>query len=136
MRSKYTYSIIINLEEICEITASRAYQIHWLIGHLSTGNTFLDFVAPIFEHNFVVVKFPYEEDGKDDVYFTNQFKKVEGEWVIVEYGGVRCKFCEDPFCNRVYYKVALEELLGEVTIMDWKPSEKRYAIYKRFTAIK
>ena len=38
--------------------------------------------------------------------------------------------------NNWYYMDALEGLLGEVALIDWKQNEKRYAMYKKFTVIK
>lgn len=48
---------------ISDITSSRAYQINWSYSQLYTGNHFLAFVAPYFEHDFEVVRFPDEVDN-------------------------------------------------------------------------
>ena len=66
MRTPYLYGIVRNLEEVCELTNSKAYQIDWAISHVATGNSFLSFAAPYFEHVFEVVKFEEEEDDMED----------------------------------------------------------------------
>ena len=48
-----------------------------------------------------MVYFPDEEDSKVDKYFTDQFRKEKGEWMIVEYGGEKCEFCDELECERV-----------------------------------
>ena len=66
MKCKYVYSILISVEDICEVTSWRAYQVNWSIDHLVTGDTFFGFIASRFEHKFTVCKFENEEDRKDD----------------------------------------------------------------------
>ena len=47
-------------------------------------------------------------------------RKTKGEWVIFEYMGYKCDFCEGNFCDRVYYKSVLDRMLAEVAMMDCK----------------
>ena len=136
MRCQYLYGIISNLEDICEVTASRAYQINWSFSHLYTGNTFLSFVAPYFEHDFVVVKFPDECDSNEDEEFSKQFKKVDDNWTMVEYIGEECEFCEGHTCDRVQYRMELDNHLNEVALLEMMPDQKRFQMYRRFTFIK
>ena len=123
-------------EDICEVTSSRAYQIEWLIEHLYTGNSFLELVAPHFEHDLTVVKFQNEVDCNNDEEFTKQFGRSDGEWLIVEYRDVRCEFCETHKCDRVHYRFELEELFEEVSLLDKMNNEKRYSMYCRYTSVK
>ena len=134
--SKYIYGIISKLEDICDVTHSRAYQINWSVGHLSTGHSDLAFIAPVFEHDFNVLKFPNEEDDYDDEYFTNQFRKVDGSWMIVEYTGPQCEFCEGHTCDRLKYKDELGALLVEASSMGGRNHNKRFMMYGRFTFLK
>ena len=69
MRTPYLYGIVRNLDEVCELTNCKAYQMDWAIDHVSTGNSFLAFAAPYFEHVFEVVKFEDEEDHMEDSEF-------------------------------------------------------------------
>lgn len=67
MRCEYVYDIISNLEEVCSIAHSMAYHINWSTGYLSTSNSFILFIAPVFfEHDFKLVKFTDKEDNYDD----------------------------------------------------------------------
>ena len=65
MRTPFLYGIVSNLEHVCDLTNSHAYQTEWAINHVDTGNSFLlCFAAPYFEHVFEVVRFKDEEDEK------------------------------------------------------------------------
>ena len=110
--------------------------INWAFQHLPIGDTFLSLIAPVFEHDFQVVYFSDEEDSKVDKYFTDQFSKEKGEWMIVEYGGKKCEFCDELECERVESKEILEGMLEEVAVMDGRTDEKRYRMYRRYTALK
>ena len=134
----YIYGIISNIEDVCPITGSNAYQINWNFEHLSIGNTFLEFVALYFEHDFVVVKFPDEADDHDDSEFTRQFKKDKenGEWTIIDYAGLMCEFCEHYTCDRVQYSNELQSMCEEVGVMGIPSNEKRYLMYRRFIDMK
>ena len=79
MREDWIYGIISNEEDQCPITGSVAYQINWAYDHLPYGNSFFNFVAPVWEHDFVVVKFQEDEDENDDIEITRQFKNHNGE---------------------------------------------------------
>ena len=136
MKSKYLYGIIRCEEDICEVTSSRAYQIDWSIEHLYTGNSFLELVAPHFEHDLTVVKFQNEVDCNTDEEFTKQFGKSDGEWLIVEYRDVRCEFCGTHKCDRVHYRFELDGLFEEVSLLDKMNNEKRYSMYRRYTSLK
>ena len=136
MRYQFLYGIISNLDDICEVTASRTYQINWSFSHLCTGNNFLSFVAPYFEHDFVVVKFPDECDSYKDEEFSKQFKEVDDNWTMVEYSGEECEFCEGHTCDRVQYRMELDNHLNEVALLDIMPDQKRFQMYRRFTFIK
>ena len=54
----------------------------------------------------------------------------------VEYMGDKCEFCEGLFCDRVYYKNALDGILAEVAVMNCKLYQIRFTMYKRFTFMK
>ena len=133
MRGESIYGIISNAENLCPVTDSVAYQINWSIAHLPTGNSFFAFVAPVFEHVFTVVKYPDDnEDSDDDVEFTRQFKKQNGKWIIIEYGGLECEFCGCHICDRVQYRDELEGMIEYVNLLDMKPNQKRYQMYRKF----
>ena len=93
-------------------------------------------MAPYFEHDFEVVKFSDEIDDKEDEEFSKQFVKVGNKWMIVEYVGVVCEFCESHTCDRVQYRVELEEILNEVALLQIANDKKRYQMYRRFTFMK
>lgn len=97
-----------------------AYQIHWNIAHLSTGNNFLSFVTSYFKHNFIVVKFHNKADNHDDMEFMRQFKMDKGKWGIVEYGGLICEYCESYVCDCVQYREELDSIIKYVTLLDIK----------------
>ena len=40
MKFDYMHGILSILEDVCEVTSSRDYQVNWSIEHLVTGNTF------------------------------------------------------------------------------------------------
>lgn len=91
MRTSFIYGIVSNLEKVCELTNSKAYQIDWAISHVTTGNSFLSFAAPYFEHVFEVVKFEEEEDDMEDEEFTKLFQNVDGNWTAIQ--TYKCEFC-------------------------------------------
>ena len=118
------------------MTESKAYQINRAIGHLPTRNTFISLTAPVFEHDFEVIFFPEEEDNLEDKYFTNQFSKRDGQWMIVDYAGEICDFCRGRMGKRLEYNDELEGMLEVVVMMEGRSNEKRYTMYCRFTALK
>ena len=130
MRTPYLYGIVRNLEEVCELTNSKAYQIDWAISHVATGNSFLSFAAPYFEHVFEVVKFEEEEDDMEDDEFTKLFKKVDGIWTAIQ--TYQCEFCDSRSCDRALYKNELEDELSATRMLDKKMNEMRFRMYKRF----
>ena len=137
MRGESIYGIISNAENLCPVTDSVAYQINWSIAHLPTGNSFFAFVAPVFEHVFTVVKYPDDnEDSDDDVEFTRQFKKQNGKWIIIEYGGLECEFCGCHICDRAQYRDELETMFEEVDAMGVPSNQKRYMMYRQFIHVK
>ena len=66
---------------------------------MSKGNSFLVFLAPVLDHEFTVVKFLEDDWDEDNVEIIRQFRKHDGEYMIVEYGGYRCEFCEVHSCD-------------------------------------
>ena len=133
MRGESIYGIINNAENVCPVTGSVAYQINWSIAHLPTGNSFFAFVAPVFEHVFTVAKYPDDnEDSDDDVEFTRQFKKQNGKWIIIEYGGLECEFCGSHSCDRAQFRYELEVMIEYVNLLDMKPNQKRFQMYRKF----
>ena len=70
MKCKYVYGILSSIEDIFEVTSSRAYQVNWSIDHLVTGNNFLGCIDPKFEHELTLCKFENEEDVNDDEEFS------------------------------------------------------------------
>lgn len=85
MRCDYVFIVISNLEGICPITQLIAYHINWSIADIYIGNNFLTFVTPVYVHDFYVVIFTDEEDKHNAKYLSNQFTKVDGACMIVEY---------------------------------------------------
>ena len=90
--------------------------------HMNTCHTtpdFLQFIAPVWEHDLTVVKFPEDKDEKDNSDITKQFKKHNDEWVIVDYdGGNICEFCKTHHCDRAQYRDELEGMFKEVSEME------------------
>ena len=119
IRCDWIYGTISNEEDVCEVTGSVAYQINWSTAHLSTGNSFLSLVAPVWEHDFTVLKFPEDEHDEEDVELRRQFRKHNGEWMIVEYGGYSCEFCEAHSCDRAQYRDELETMFEDVSAMGY-----------------
>jgi len=136
IRCDWIYGIISNEEDVCEDTGSVAYQVNWCTAHLPTGNSFLSLVAPVWEHDFSVLKFPECEMDEEDVELRRQFKKHNGEWLIVEYGGYSCEYCEEHSCDRAQYRDELEVMFEEVSQMGVPPNQKRYMMYRQFIALK
>ena len=104
MRGEWLYGLISNEADYCEDTGCVAYQINWCTAHLNTHNSFLTLVAPVFEIDFTVMKWPEDEhDENDDVELRRLFGKLNGEWCIVEYNGYVCEFCDETMCDRAQY---------------------------------
>ena len=81
-----------------------AYQINWITAHLSTHNSFLSLVAPVWEHDFIVFKFLEDEhNDNDDAELSRIFSKSNGEWIVVKYRGYTCEFCDLKSCDRAQY---------------------------------
>lgn len=74
MRTSYIYRILSNIEDACKLTNSRAFQINFAYEHIDTGNSFLSFVTPYFEHVFEVVRFEGEEEDHKYEQSTKLFK--------------------------------------------------------------
>jgi len=61
---------------------------------------------------------------------------VDDNWTMVEYSGEECEFCEGHTCDRVQYRMELDNHLNEVSLLDIMPDQKRFQMYRRFTFIK
>ena len=134
---EYVYGIISNYLGMCKKTGSKCYKINWEFHHLPIGNTNLSLIAPVFEHDFTVVFFPEEVDSEENNYFTDQFKKKKGEWMIVKYGVEKCKFCDlEMKCEREESKEVLEGMLEEFAVMEGRTDDKQYRMYRCYTAFK
>ena len=116
MRTPYLYGIVKNLDEVCELTNCKAYQMDWAIGHVFTGNSFLAFAAPYFEHVFEVVKFQDEEDDMEDSEFSKLFEKIDGKWKAIE--TYKCEFCDGRSCDRALVQTELEDELVATRMLD------------------
>ena len=86
----------------------------------------------MFEHNFTVVIFPEDEEYNDDVELTRQFKKENSEWMISDYSGLECEFCESYICDRAQYRDDLDGVIEYVNLLDMKPNQTRYWMYRKF----
>ena len=133
MRSDWIYGIISNEEDICPITGSVAYQVNWAYAHLPYGNSCLAFVAPVWEHDLDVLKFPEDDNNEDDYELRRLFIKHNGEWCIVEYGGYSCEFCEAHSCDRAQYRDELDDMLEYVRLLEIQPHQKCFQMYSKFT---
>ena len=89
-------------------------------------------MAPIFEHNFTVVKFSEDEEDNDDVDLTRQLKKENVEWIIFNYGGLGCEFCESRSCERTQYRDKLDGMVKYVNLFDLKTNQKRYRMHRKY----
>ena len=137
MNSDWIYGVISNEEDRCEDTGAVAYQVNWATAHLSTHNSFLSLVAPVFEHDFTVLKFPEDEhDDNDDIELRRQFGKVNGEWIIVDYGGYICEFCDGTQCDRAQFGDDLDSFMGQVEQMSLPNNQARYKVYRQYTHMK
>ena len=135
LRTPYIYGILSNIEDACELTNSRAFQINFASDHINFGNNILATVAPYFEHTFEVVKFEEEEDDQEDSEFTKLFEKENGMWKIVECE--LCEFCETCSCDRALFRDELEIALTEEKMIEHKRSnENRFAMYRKFIWMK
>ena len=110
-KCRYVYGILSNCENICEVTSSRAFQIDWSIEHLRTGNSFLSFIAPKYEHEFMVMKFEDGIDRNDDKEFSRQLRKSGDVWLIAEYTEGKREFCDTRRFDKVQYKNELDVFL-------------------------
>ena len=130
MKTPYIYGVISNLEEICEYTTSRAYQIEWAYGHIDLGNSFMSLIAPYWEHVFKIVKFEDEDDDKEDNEFTKLFDKVDGKWIgLVPY---KCELCDSSKCDRALFNIELDGIIKDLKVVDKSNSEKRLTVYAKF----
>ena len=137
MRGDWVYGIISNEADYCEDTGCVAYQITWCTDHLHTHNSLLSLVAPVFEIDFTVIKWPEDEhDDNDDVEVRRLFGKVNSEWVIVDYGGYICEFCEKTMCDRAQYGDELDNMVEEVSAMSLPANQSRYSMYRQFTHLR
>ena len=87
MKSDYIYGVTRHVENSCDVTASRAYQVYWANNHSDTSEIFLALVAPVYEHDFEVLKFPDDEEDEKDEEMNKCVQKTDGEWSIVDYRG-------------------------------------------------
>ena len=137
MRYDWIYGIVSNEADYCEDTGCVAYQINWCTAHLNTHTSFLTLVAPVSEIDLKVLKWPDEEhDENDDVELTRMFRKVNGEWCIVEYDGNLCEFCEKTTCDRAQYEDELHTMVEEVSEMGLPANQSRFNMYRRFTNLR
>ena len=137
MRGDWIYGLISNEADYCEDTGCVAYQINWCTAHLHTHNSFLSLVAPVFEIDFTVLKWPEDEhDDNDDVELRRLFGKLNGEWCIVEYGGYTCEFCDETMCDRAQYGDELDSMVQEVIEMSLPANQSRYSMYRQFTHLR
>ena len=68
-------------------------------------------VVPVWEHDFKVFKVPEDEhNDNDDVELSRLFRKSNGEWIIVQYRGFTCNFCDLQSCDRAQYGDDLDDL--------------------------
>ena len=58
MMSKWIYGMTSDEYDVCEVTGSVVYQVHWSTAHVSTHTSFLSLMAPLFENDFLVLNFP------------------------------------------------------------------------------
>lgn len=84
MRTPFVYEVLMNIDNICETMNSKTFQIEFTTDHIDTGNSFLLFVAPYFEHLFEVIRFVDKEENNNNDKFTNLSENVIGKWLIVE----------------------------------------------------
>lgn len=91
MRTPFLPRILTNVEDQCELTNSKDFQIEFASNPIDTGNSFLSLVTPYFKHVFEVVRFAGEEDDNNAAEFTKVFKKGNGSWLIVD--TYLCEFC-------------------------------------------
>ena len=131
MRTPYIYGVISNLEEICEYTTSRAYQIEWAYGHIDLGNSFMSLISPYWEHVFQIVKFEDEDDDNVDGEFTKLFEKVDGKWVVVE--PYKCELCDSRKCDRALFKIELDGIIKDLKVVNKSNGGKRLIAYAKFT---
>ena len=75
MRTSFVYGVISNLEDVCEVTKAKSYQINWSVYHIDAEKSLWFFVAAYFEQDLEVVKLEDEEDGNENKEFSN--KKLE-----------------------------------------------------------
>lgn len=75
MKGDYGYGVTSGIEDQCEVTTTRACQIHWSIEHLDKGDSFFEFDQPVCEHDFEVVKYPDGKDEGEDEEMSKQIKK-------------------------------------------------------------
>jgi len=134
MKTPYIYGSVSNLEDQCELTTSKAYQVNWATDHIYLGNSFLSFVAAQFEHDMEMVKFEDEEDDNEDGEFTRQFTKYDGKWKMVEM--LTCEYCDLKNCDRCIYGDELDDKMDAVELEDRGMNEKRYRMYRAFISWK
>ena len=72
-------------------------------------------MAPVWEHDFTVFKFLKDEHNENnDVELSRLFRKSNGEWIIVQYRGYTCEFCDLQNCDHAQYGDDLDIFMGEV----------------------
>ena len=130
LRTPYIYGVLSNVEDVCELTGSKLFQIEWATGHINLGNSFMCLIAPYWEHVLTVVRFEDEDDKNDDNEFTKLFQKVGGNWILIK--TYLCEFCDSRKCDRALYKTELDEIIHEVKMMEKMNAEKRFSVYQRF----
>ena len=136
MKSKYVYGVTRRVENNCDVTSSRAYQVYWSRDHLDTFGIFLELVAPVYEHDFELFKFTDDEEDEKDVEIKKCVQKTDGEWHVVDYRDDKCEYCDTYRYDISQYRKDLEELLAEAASRDVMTKEKIYMMYRRFTRMK
>ena len=94
-------------------------------------------MAAVSELDFTVIKWPEEDhDDNDDVELKRLFSKLNGEWIIVEYRGYICEFCDEMMCDRAQYGDDLDSMVQEVSQMGLPANQSRYSMYRQFTHLR
>ena len=82
------------------------------------------------------MKHVVEVDDGEDPYFTNQFKKVDDAWKIVDFCRPCCEYCDGYMCDRMEWKEEIEDMLRDVASQVGSNKEKRFMMYRKFTAMR
>ena len=133
-KSKWVYGTLSYLEDMCEETGEKAWQIMWATQHLYVTMDTFNPVLPQLERDLVLVLHPGAKHIRiDKNYKTSDFFEEEnGLWKVRDYEAF-CEYCKETNCDRMNYREDLDHAWWRMTQnTELTNNKKRKFIYCSF----